>query len=60
MGLFPVLYGLAQPSSGQFEVQLHGSRLLAGRLHGVGPEPLRILYVFAADSFSDVEYVFPD
>lgn len=25
----------------------------------VGSEPLRILYAFAADSFSDVEYVFP-
>lgn len=34
-----------------------------GSLHGaraIGVEPLRILYVFAADSFSDVEYVFPD
>lgn len=31
---------------------LHGAR-------STGREPLRILYVFAADSFSDVEYVFP-
>jgi quercetin dioxygenase-like cupin family protein len=34
-----------------------------GRLHGaraVGPEPLRILYVFAADSFDQIHYAFPD
>ena len=27
---------------------------------GVGPEPLRLLYVFPADSFADVVYEFPD
>jgi mannose-6-phosphate isomerase-like protein (cupin superfamily) len=26
---------------------------------GVGPEPLRLLYVFAADSFADIVYEFP-
>jgi mannose-6-phosphate isomerase-like protein (cupin superfamily) len=26
---------------------------------GVGPEPLRLLYVFAADSFSEIVYEFP-
>jgi quercetin dioxygenase-like cupin family protein len=34
-----------------------------GVLHGaraVGSEPLRILYVFAADSFDQVHYEFPD
>jgi mannose-6-phosphate isomerase-like protein (cupin superfamily) len=30
----------------------HGAR-------NTGAEPLRLLYVFAADSFSDVNYVFP-
>jgi quercetin dioxygenase-like cupin family protein len=32
-------------------------------LHGAraeGPDPLRILYTFAADAFSEVEYEFPD
>ena len=31
--------------------------------HGVrntGDEPLRLFYVFAVDSFADVEYLFPD
>ena len=32
---------------------LHGAR-------GVGPEPLRLLYVFAADAFEDVVYEFPE
>lgn len=32
---------------------LHGAR-------NTGTEPLRLLYVFAADSFSDVKYDFPD
>jgi mannose-6-phosphate isomerase-like protein (cupin superfamily) len=34
-----------------------------GEWHGArntGREPLRLLYVFAADSFSDVKYVFPE
>jgi mannose-6-phosphate isomerase-like protein (cupin superfamily) len=30
----------------------HGAR-------NTGTEPLRLLYVFAADSFSDVKYIFP-
>ena len=33
-----------------------------GRLHGaraVGSEPLKILYVFAADSFDQIRYDFP-
>ncbi len=33
-----------------------------GRLHGAwatGPETLRILYVFAADSFDEIHYEFP-
>ena len=32
---------------------LHGAR-------GVGPEPLRLLYVFATDAFEDVVYEFPE
>ncbi len=34
-----------------------------GAWHGaraVGPEPLRLLYVFAADSFADIVYEFPE
>ena len=27
--------------------------------HNTGTEPLRLLYVFAADSFADIEYEFP-
>lgn len=27
--------------------------------HNTGSEPLRLLYVFAADSFADIEYEFP-
>jgi mannose-6-phosphate isomerase-like protein (cupin superfamily) len=34
-----------------------------GALHGarcIGSEPLRLLYIFAADSFGEIKYEFPD
>ncbi len=49
--------GVEHPLSPGDAVYIPGNLVHAARC--VGPEPLRILYVFAADSFSDVEYVFP-
>lgn len=50
--------GVEQPLSPGDAVYIPSNLVHAARC--VGPEPLRILYVFAADSFSDVEYEFPD
>ena len=49
--------GVEQPLAPGDAVYIPGNLVHAARC--VGPEPLRILYVFAADSFDQVEYVFP-
>lgn len=50
--------GAEQPLAPGDAVFIPGNAMHAARC--VGAEPLRILYVFAADSFYQVEYVFPD
>jgi mannose-6-phosphate isomerase-like protein (cupin superfamily) len=47
--------------SGTGHVVVNGSRreVRTGDAVNTGSEPLRLLYVFAADSFTDIEYIFP-
>jgi quercetin dioxygenase-like cupin family protein len=49
--------GVEQPLRAGSSVFIPGNTLHGAR--NVGDDPLRLVYVFAADSFSDIEYVFP-
>ncbi len=50
--------GVEHPLSAGSTAFIPGNAWHAAR--GVGTEPLRLLYVFPADSFADVVYEFPD